>query len=79
MDRYYEGADTSDEARKKAVDQLVDYYNHAPKSEPAAGMTGHPTDPEAVQELFKLWINKMEKGNPSRQLIKDLKARIPAQ
>ena len=34
-----------------------------------------PTDAKDVQELFLLWMEKMEKQNPSRQLIKDLKAR----
>ena len=74
LDMYYEGEDTSEDARKKAVQRLVDYYKNPTKSEPAAGRKQHPTEPEAVQELMLLWLRKMEKANPSRQLIKDLKA-----
>src|SRR5262249_32616135 len=74
LDRYYEGEHTSEDARKKAVQRLADYYKNPPKSEPAAGRKQHPTEPEAVQELMLLWLKKMEKANPDRQLIKDLKA-----
>jgi Domain of unknown function (DUF4157) len=78
LDIYYEGDNTSDEARRRAVDQLVDYFQNAPRTDAAAGSPGHPTDPDAVRELFRLWMKKMERQRASRQLIQDLKARIPA-
>jgi hypothetical protein len=75
-DLYYEGPDTSDAARKKAVEQLYSYYKTPPASAAAAGAPGHPTVAKDVQELFSLWLARMGKLKPSRQLIKDLQARI---
>jgi hypothetical protein len=75
LDVYYAGPDTSDDARKKAVDQHDNYYRNPPPSAAAAGWPGHPTKAEDVKELFLLWMAKMEKRDPSRQLIKDLRAR----
>ena len=76
LDLYYEGPDTSDAARKKAVEQLYSYYKNPPASAAAAGAPGHPTVAKDVQELFSLWLARMGKLKPSRQLIKDLQARI---
>jgi hypothetical protein len=76
LDRYYEGTNTSDDARNKTVEQLYRYHKDPPSSAAAAGGPGHPTKPEDVRELFMLWLAKMEKQRPSRQLIKDLRARL---
>lgn len=76
LDRYYEGPDTSDPARTRAVDRLVAYYNNPPSSAPAAGTPGHPTDPDGVRTLFRLWMRKMLQRRPNRQLILDLQRRI---
>jgi hypothetical protein len=75
VDRYYESSKTSDEARKRAEDRLVAYFNSPPSSEPSAGRPGHPTDPAGVKELFLLWLDRREEENPDRRLIKALRAR----
>jgi hypothetical protein len=76
LDKYYEGGNTSEDARKNAVNQLFNYYKNSPASAAAAGTPGHPTTAKDVQELFLLWMAKTEKQKPSRQLIKDLKAKM---
>lgn len=75
VDRYYESKNTSDGARKKAEDRLVEYFNSPPSSDASAGRRGHPTDPAGVKELFLLWLDRREAENPDRKLIKALRAR----
>ncbi len=75
VDRYYESKNTSDDARKKAEDRLVEYFNSPPSSDASAGRRGHPTDPAGVKELFLLWLGRREAENPDRKLIKALRAR----
>jgi hypothetical protein len=75
VDRYYESTDTSDDARKKTEDRLVEYFNSPPSSDASAGRRGHPTDSAGVKEVFLLWLDRREAENPDRKLIKALRAR----
>jgi len=76
LDRYYEGSETSNDARKSTVERLSSYYKKPPATAAAAGRPGHPTNAKDVQELFMLWMAKMENQRPSRQLIQDLRTKL---
>ena len=71
--KYYENA-TDVAVRKKAIQQIDQYYRNPPSSDANSGRRGHPTTPEQVKETFDLWFREREAESPGSQFVQDWNA-----